>query len=809
MTAQPTQGIRDFVPNGSFEQISIDHQKVLAPGSPQPVWPAWDVRYLFVSQWWRQFHRYMLDNSTAPPNIISYEQDRVPYITPGTFYDPVSCSSSDLFTSEQELCNPAIGGGSYAGIPENWFGYEPARDRTDGTNKRYAGIYYRLNGVEELPTGQLQVVPLAEVNNPATDLWREYLEVELLDPLEQGKKYTLSYHASLAEVSTHAIRLEARVSPNPYLTVQQNQWLDACNDIYDNDGPTAKVGIPYTTGDPGISLVSGANIVQKVGWKEITHEFVAKGGERYLTIGNFELQPSVKSSPPVAPVCQNYYSTPTATEIAYYYIDDVRLTRVIDCFCKENDQAFDMQLVPVASSDPTKCCFNVRMVNGGRGKEGVDRLTNACTIFGVDISRTEGQNILNNVFSWESRDSGAGNPTQEPLVGDNQWRDLGTVCLPAFDVQTTKEFVYQVKGQDGSVFCEQRILLSGCKDECDCKAFTAAVRVEPNRDSTAGCCFDVFVDASKLRSGCVIGSVDVYTDATNQSKLTDTYKPAKAVAPSFSGLLYSFCIDPTAILTQNVEFVFRDTVGNIICRKSAKLTCTCNCRTLPPKLELQFTNVGRCCFDLQLSSKTSCDFQLNDLKIQIGDAVTFNPVSKWLMSKGSSSVSIAPVSGSVSGNTTIRLGELCVPACFAFDPRALVVSAAVNVGGVACSVDVDVAADAKAVCRSSLPCSDVIVTLVKPVGSSSPAVDACCYRARIQIRNCPSRNDGLIMDVTGPGGVSLRTMNLGGGIFESAPLCRSYHNGEIFTVKIRNFDGTIYCEKKIPVPTCSTRETNE
>jgi hypothetical protein len=223
---------------------------------------------------------------------------------------------------------------------------------------------------------------------------------------------------------------------------------------------------------------------------------------------------------------------------------------------------------------------------------------------------------------------------------------------------------------------------------------------------------------------------------------------------------------------------------------------------------LEFQNVGHCCFALHLKPITSCDFQLNDLKIQIGDAVTFKPASKWSMTKGSSSVSIAPVSGSVSGDW-IKLGELCVPVCFAFDSRALVVSANVTVGGVACSVAVDVAADANAFCRSSLPCSDVIVTLVKPVGSSTPTVDACCYSARIQIRNCPSRNDGLIMDVTGPGGAPLRTMNLGGGVFESAPLCRTYRAGETFTVKIRNFDGKIHCEKKIPVPTCLTRETNE
>jgi hypothetical protein len=382
----------------------------------------------------------MLENSTAPPFVIPYDQDRVPYIPAGTFYDPVSCSSADLFTTEQEQCIPGVGGGSFVGIPENWFGYEPTRVLADAANTRYAGLYYRLNGID----AGSNIVPFDRVTDPANELWREYLEVELLVPLQKDGKYTLSYYASLSEASTHAIGLEARVSPNPYLTTPQNSYRDACFDTYDNDGPTSHVGIPYTTGEPGLELASAGEIDQKNGWTLVQHDFVGKGGERYLTIGNFEQRPKTTEARPLLPVCQNYFSNPTAPEFAYYYIDDVRLTEVVECACNGN---FQVMLLPVSSQDPTKCCYQVRLNNGGG--DVIDAPSLACTIYGLDVHTLEGSKIGDRVFRWESKDASTSNPTKQPVVGDYQWYELGTVCLPALDQKESRDLVVHAKGKDG------------------------------------------------------------------------------------------------------------------------------------------------------------------------------------------------------------------------------------------------------------------------------------------------------------------------------------------------------------------------
>lgn len=70
-------------------------------------------------------------------------------------------------------------------------------------------------------------------------------------------------------------------------------------------------------------------------------------------------------------------------------------------------------------------------------------------------------------------------------------------------------------------------------------------------------------------------------------------------------------------------------------------------------------------------------------------------------------------------------------------------------------------------------------------------------------------NRSVIAEIAGPGGIPVKSMNLGSGVFESAPLCRSYRQGETFTIVLRDLAGNITCTKKLTVPACSRRETNE
>ncbi|MBU3680227.1 MAG: hypothetical protein FGM32_11610 [Candidatus Kapabacteria bacterium] len=699
------------------------------------------------------------------------------------------------------------------GIPENWFGIEPTRARTDAVNRRYAGLYYRLNGVRRLADGGSEPVPYEKVQNAATDLWREYLEVELVCPLEQGKQYTLTFYASLAEISTRALRLEARLSPEPYLTVP----FGDCQTIPDDDGPTAKVGIPYTNGAKGEVYQSG-HIGDKNGWTKLTHTFTAKGGERYLTIGNFEERPIALKSQPAVPDCVPAYSSSNAIDVAYYYIDDVRLSQSIDCFCKENDQAFRAKLVKIDSEDPSQCCYSFQLSNGGVGSAQYDCLYGACSIYGVELLKPGGSGADSEVvFSWKSSDPGNNSPMKEPITADNQWHELGTLCVPVFRNTEERTVVVAIKGQDGNTLCKEQITYTGCKDICGCDDFNRSVVVSL-ADSLDKCCFAVSIDASKLKGGCEIRSVDVYEGTGLTEKVTSTFRPDNPVSNSFSGVLFTFCRGGAGVnFASASEIVFRDATGTIICRKSVDLYCDCDCSKRPPGLKIEFASAdqknGKCCYSMSFTEITACDFALKNLEIQTDESVDVTTENSWKMTRTGTSLILTDVS--VEGNLRNRtIGSICVSPCMTFDPHALNIKALISTNGlegsdVECEVPVEITHGELVQCRGSKSCDDVILSVVKPITFANPTVDDCCRKVLVHIRGCTLTNSSLLIDIRGPNGIPLKTTNLGGGMFESAPLCRSYRAGETFTVDVRDIHGKHICTKTISLPNCTRQETNQ
>ena len=378
-----------------------------------------------------------------------------------------------------------------------------------------------------------------------------------------------------------------------------------------------------------------------------------------------------------------------------------------------------------------------------------------------------------------------------------------------------------MKGKDGNPFCEQRISFRGCSDDCNCDDFGKSVRIEPVPEKSDKCCYNVYVDASKLKPGCIIGSVDVYSGTTflDEDRITETYTPDKPIDPQHSGFLFSFCVESTngPALTGSSTIVFRGVDGSILCWKDVQLTCDCDCRKRPPKLELLFEGdpgdaardpSGKCCYKISVNATTACPFDLEWIRILTDENISLTPVNGWGLTRDNSSFTLLRSLGPVNGNQNSTIGKLCIPTCFTFDPRSLIASARITVGGVVCSVKVDINPSAKA-CRGTANCDDVIVTLEKPSGTSAISYDDCCRFVRIRLRNCQSMNRSLFAEITGPGGISVKSMNLGSGVFESAPLCRSYRQGETFTIILRDLAGNITCTKKLTVPACSRRETNE
>jgi hypothetical protein len=125
----------------------------------------------------------------------------------------------------------------------------------------------------------------------------EYIAVPLSDSLIAGKKYCLEAYVSLAENSGAAMDLIGfcfthdsllRYSSNP------TNFLDSAHGAI-----------------PNVENPAGNFIFDTTGWVLIADTFIAHGGERYLTIGNFDS-------------LQTQYSwIDSAGNWTYYYFDDI------------------------------------------------------------------------------------------------------------------------------------------------------------------------------------------------------------------------------------------------------------------------------------------------------------------------------------------------------------------------------------------------------------------------------------------------------------------------------------------------------
>ena len=130
---------------------------------------------------------------------------------------------------------------------------------------------------------------------------REYIGGELSDTLKQGHEYCVSFYISVAEelkYVTDGIGL--------YLSI------DSAVDY------TINTNLPFV---PQISNPSGNIIYDTLNWVQISGTYIANGGEKYFTIGNFKddantLIDSINNNVP-----QSRY-------LSYLFIDDVS---VIDC----------------------------------------------------------------------------------------------------------------------------------------------------------------------------------------------------------------------------------------------------------------------------------------------------------------------------------------------------------------------------------------------------------------------------------------------------------------------------------------------
>jgi len=167
------------------------------------------------------------------------------------------------------------------GTPENFNGRQPA-----DFGKGYAGLYLY-----------------------APNDYREYLQATLTKTLVLGKKYRVSFYVSLAERSDFAVKDFGVLFSKDKMEVPSKKELSK-KKLYSQGGNT------YNFMEIGYSNFYS----DTQDWILVNTQFIAKGTENYMTIGNFKNNARTR----------RFKTKRNAKQGAYYYVDMFRVEAVAD-----------------------------------------------------------------------------------------------------------------------------------------------------------------------------------------------------------------------------------------------------------------------------------------------------------------------------------------------------------------------------------------------------------------------------------------------------------------------------------------------
>jgi OmpA-OmpF porin, OOP family len=166
-----------------------------------------------------------------------------------------------------------------AGVPTNWAGYSKAY-----VGSGYAGIYGFL----------------LRLNRD----YREYLQAELITPLEADAEYYVEFYFKLSSNSKYAIdRIGFLLSDSNYLMKDDGAFPVAAT--YE------RINRTINTRATGL-------------WTRFAYTHLAKGGEKYLTIGNFSNGSKTRSQY----ITNSQATEPMLARAAYFFIDEVKVIKV-------------------------------------------------------------------------------------------------------------------------------------------------------------------------------------------------------------------------------------------------------------------------------------------------------------------------------------------------------------------------------------------------------------------------------------------------------------------------------------------------
>ncbi|MBI1769275.1 MAG: OmpA family protein [Bacteroidetes bacterium] len=164
-----------------------------------------------------------------------------------------------------------------SGVPHNWAGIAQAHNGFG-----YSGIFgYKDNSD-----------------------YREYLQAKLTRPLQEGRKYKVEFYFRLSIYSKYSIdRIGVLLSDSMQHVPHYNRWQV----------------------QPSFTHVMDSVYSKKTGsWNHVLFEYEARGGEQFISIGNFSANDEVQKFH----LSFSKADEPLLNKAAYFYIDDVSVTRI-------------------------------------------------------------------------------------------------------------------------------------------------------------------------------------------------------------------------------------------------------------------------------------------------------------------------------------------------------------------------------------------------------------------------------------------------------------------------------------------------
>ena len=240
--------------------------------------------------------------ATALLLIASAQAQTHPKLMPNLVYNPSF--------EEYRECPRKIDALGTLTIVDAW--YQPTAGSADYYNvcgSRDCGVPKNKLGIQDAHLGD----GFCGIYCSKTD-YREYLQTELKEPLQAGEMYRVSFYVSLSEYSSGAVATIGALFTDERI-------VDTVRSVLMNKSVRQLApGVSQTVAsyyEPQVVNEYDRVLTDTKSWMQISGVFTARGGERFMTIGNFF--PASQSN--VVDLDSLTYLLPGA----YYYIDDVSL----------------------------------------------------------------------------------------------------------------------------------------------------------------------------------------------------------------------------------------------------------------------------------------------------------------------------------------------------------------------------------------------------------------------------------------------------------------------------------------------------